>query len=473
MLISQSTAEPETGVQNGLQKVYFEGLEYLRNKIREIEDDLVQIKLNYYHCEEEDEDKFVDYLKQCDSRLLAANSELRKHDKKLEVIDAEVRLVTLLNLIRDISVDQECVDALTEYWDSIKTATESCLSLVYKFQKSVLDRFKLNCTSYTETGIQLEVSVKYTEEISGYLNEVESLLTNTHMLIKSYNSGLHQDLFDTTAFSRRLLVSCDLRAFPLLRFIADVTDKIRRMCEIARQWLARDEKYVYEINNYIMETRSITRRAEEDLRTKKEKHKKFEKTVRAASILLANNKEKLQKIETDLNSLSDKMSGKGNEKKCKYEEKQQKESMVDFLKITLSQTKRNYNLQMKRSRLLKQVKSLEKVLWTIERDLTDIGQEITVKSQEKVLLEEKVGTNEKSYSGLKTDLDKFSDSLERLETEANGLSSQLLQLEIVYTLKTSPETVEEIYDRPSSVKLAPSLREKIKQRKRKTLMQVR
>jgi hypothetical protein len=49
----------------------------------------------------------------------------------------------------------------------------------------------------------------------------------------------------------------------------------------------------------------------------------------------------------------------------------------------------------------------------------------------------------------------------------NILSGQLLQLEIIQTYKTSPETVEQIFDRPQTVKLAPSLKEKIKNRKRK------
>jgi hypothetical protein len=48
---------------------------------------------------------------------------------------------------------------------------------------------------------------------------------------------------------------------------------------------------------------------------------------------------------------------------------------------------------------------------------------------------------------------KYSDDLETLEQEVNILSGQLLQLEIIQTYKTSPETVEQIFDRPQTVKL--------------------
>lgn len=105
----------------------------------------------------------------------------------------------------------------------------------------------------------------------------------------------------------------------------------------------------------------------------------------------------------------------------------------------------------------------------MEKDLLAIQDEIHVKSEEKVRLAVKVENGEKSYEALRSDADRISDSLEELESEVTSLSGQLLQLEIIHHLKTSPEKVEEIYDRPSTVKLAPSLKEKIKERKRQVL----
>jgi hypothetical protein len=67
-------------------------------------------------------------------------------------------------------------------------------------------------------------------------------------------------------------------------------------------------------------------------------------------------------------------------------------------------------------------------------------------------------------------MDRFSTSLAHLESEVTDLSGQLVQLEIIHNLKTSPERVEEIYDRPTTVKLAPSLKEKIKERQRRAMI---
>ena len=91
-------------------------------------------------------------------------------------------------------------------------------------------------------------------------------------------------------------------------------------------------------------------------RTHKEKQKKYEKSLKAANILLHKNRDKLHKLETELTVLEEQMNESERDKRHHYDQLQQKESMVDFLKITLSQTKRNYNLQNKRSKLSRQVR---------------------------------------------------------------------------------------------------------------------
>ena len=114
-----------------------------------------------------------------------------------------------------------------------------------------------------------------------------------------------------------------------------------------------------------------------------------------------------------------------------------------------------------------QVKDLKGLLSNMENDLDTIQSQIQVKAEEKVRLSEKVQHGQKSYEALQGDMSRFSQTLNQLESEVTDLSGQLLQLEIIHNLKTSPESVEDIYDRPSTVKLAPSLKEKIKERKRK------
>ena len=80
---------------------------------------------------------------------------------------------------------------------------------------------------------------------------MERELTNTRLLLKSLDSGLHQDLFTDSEFAEKLLVSCDLKAFPVLRLIPDLGFKISSLCDISRKWLNRDEEYMYEVNDYI------------------------------------------------------------------------------------------------------------------------------------------------------------------------------------------------------------------------------
>ena len=460
-------------VRAGLQRAYMDGVEFMRFKIRDTQEELDQIKLGFYQCSENDEEKYEAFLINCNEQFLQANNELRRKNIKLQVIDSEVQLVALINQMREVlDYDKGEIQFISEFWENIKNTMESLGLLVKKFKSSVMDRLRGNCISYSNADIHLEVAARYTEEITTYLSELERTTNDTQILMKSFASGVHQDLFTHTKFTERILVQCDLKAFPILRLFPDLTEKVESMCALAHKWLNRDEKYMFEVHDFIRETRSIAKKRVDDLKTQKEKRKKYEKAVKAANILLHNNKEKLNKLEEDLNHLESTLNVYKRELESKHGEKTQKESMVDFLKITLSQTKKNYNLQMKRQRLLKQVNDLEEFLMRLERDLSTVHDKIQEKYQQKDMLAGKVEVSEKSYGELKASLDNFSENLEKLEVEVNGLSGQLLQLEIIQTFKSSPENMDDVYDRPQSVKLAPSLKEKIK-RKRKVLAPIR
>lgn len=461
-----------TSVRAGLQRAYLEGLDFLRNKIQDSEQEVHSLQKTFYSTEDEKGDnltqKQIDYLKNVNDKLLDANNELKRKNIKLQIIDSETCLVGLINRLREaMEYDKGEITVLTEFWDNLRSTVDGFRALVDKFQNNVLNRLNKSCISYSSDDINLEVSNRYTLDISEYITEMERELTNTRLLLKSLDSGLHQDLFTDSEFSEKLLVSCDLKAFPVLRLVPDLAHKIGTLVDISRKWLNRDEDYMYEVNNYIRKTRSITKKREEDLKNQKEKQKKIEKAVKSTQILLQNNREKLEKIEAELNQLEQQIAGYEHVKKSKFEEKEQKASMADFLKLTLTQTKKNYSLQIKRQKLLKQVRELEQLLIAIERELSDVQDKKVEKDQAKSLLTEKVENSQKSYGAAKDEFSKYSDELEALEQEVNILSGQLLQLEIIQTYKTSPETVEQIFDRPQTVKLAPSLKEKIKNRKRK------
>jgi chromosome segregation ATPase len=172
---------------------------------------------------------------------------------------------------------------------------------------------------------------------------------------------------------------------------------------------------MYEVNDYIRKTRTITKRRSEDLKNQKEKQKKIEKAVKSTQILLQNNREKLQNIESELNHLEEQIAGYEHVKKSKFEEKEQKANMADFLKLTLTQTKKNYSLQIKRQKLLKQVRELEQLLIAIERELSDVQDKKVEKDQAKSLLTEKVENSQKSYGAASKEFNKYSDDLETLE----------------------------------------------------------
>ena len=89
--------------------------------------------------------------------------------------------------------------------------------------------------------------------------------------------------------------------------------------------------------------------------------------------------------------------------------------------------------------------------------------------QERHTMEGKVEESNNKYVALKTDLDQFNANFEALQREMAELSDGLTELEIIHLFKTSPEKVEDFYERPTTVKLAPSLQQRIKQKRKKRI----
>ncbi|CAH1777736.1 unnamed protein product [Owenia fusiformis] len=485
------------------QADYLQGLGALRKRIQELEIENDRIKRDFYSTEDNDEDVYHKYLKDCNDKMMLGKDILRKNNVDFTPVDSEVQIVSILNKLRDCvmvhdEIDEppeggvsfllteiedvtnetnedlinELIGFLSQFWESVKANLESYASILTKFRTAVLKRLESSCTSYhNNLDVQIDLSLKYTDDITQYQNDIDKQFSQAIEIIKSFPNGIKTNLFTKSNFIDRVLAYCDKKAFPILQIIPDLSVKFENICAIARRWIDRDETYVYDIIKHIRDTRSRTRRREQDLRNHIVQQRSTMKSVQQAYIVCSTNKRKLQKLETELKDLAEQETDYTTEKKAKHEEKQQKESMVDFLKITISQSKKNYSLQSKRSRLLKQVKDLERSLSEIEQILSRIEQHMDEKSHQKIVVQEKVEVSEKTYNELKNDLDIFTKNLENLQVDVQELSDSLTQLEIIQNFKTSPEKVEDFYDRPATVKLAPSLMEKILMRKKRLSLQ--
>ena len=140
-----------------------------------------------------------------------------------------------------------------------------------KYRTTLLKRLLASCVSYHNTDINLDLSTKYRQDVETYAKSIKLTLKNLDSLIKSYTTRINQDLFTNTNFSERVLVCCDHKAFPILRIVPDISEKITLVCRQSRQWIDKDEIYVRDINNHIREKRNQTRKREHDLRVQREK----------------------------------------------------------------------------------------------------------------------------------------------------------------------------------------------------------
>lgn len=126
----------------GLQWVYLDGLEFICNKILDIEIEVIKMRLLFYSCNEMDEDSFLQYLKDCNDYFLMVNNEFWRKNIKLEVIDSEMRIVILLNYLCEVvEFDKGEIVFIIGFWENIKYMVELFYLLVDKFQINVFNCF--------------------------------------------------------------------------------------------------------------------------------------------------------------------------------------------------------------------------------------------------------------------------------------------------------------------------------------------
>ena len=103
----------------------------------------------------------------------------------------------------------------------------------------------------------------------------------------------------------------------------------------------------------------------------------------------------------------------------------------------------------------------------IKNDLKTVNEVLQQKTIEKDEMNKTLEQNTVSHSTVTEDLNAFTSTLDEIEKETKGVHSELIDIEIIHCIKTSPENLEEIRDRPQSVKIARSLRDKITRKRLK------
>ena len=249
----------------------------------------------------------------------------------LEVIDSEIKLMSLLNNLRDLrdDVDHDVIDSMTEFYEHLNTHVKRIHMISIKYRNTVLKILRSSCTSYyNSSSTSLEVSLIYREEVKLFLRHIVQTLEHLDLLVKSYQNRIKQDLFSNTKFSERVLICCDQRAFPVLRLIPDVCDKIINVCEVSKQWIDKDQIYIQDIDNHIRKRRSQTRKKKQDLQEQGQVHNSKAKGVQDAYNLFKANKKELKKIEKRLRVVEKRVEQCSTSKHYKEEERRHKEGMV-------------------------------------------------------------------------------------------------------------------------------------------------
>ena len=246
------------------------------------------------------------------------------------MIDSEIKIMSLLNNLRELrdDVDHDLIDSMTEFYEHLNTHLKRIQMISIKYRNTVLKILRSSCKSYYDSNTNLEVSLIYREEVKLFHRHIVQTFEHLDLLVKSYQNRIKQDLFSSTKFSERVLICCDQRAFPVLRLIPDVCDKLINVCQVSKQWIDKDQIYIQDIDNHIRQRRSQTRKKKQDLQEQGQVLDSKVKGVQDAYDLFKANKKELKKIEKRLRVVEKRVEQCSMSKNYKEEERRHKEGMV-------------------------------------------------------------------------------------------------------------------------------------------------
>lgn len=140
--------------------------------------------------------------------------------------------------------------------------------------------------------------------------------------------------------------------------------------------------------------------------------------------------------------------------------------MKEFLEAGMAnKTRARFALQYKQMRLLKQLGELEQTLSTLEIELDRIDKLVQTKSVEAEVIEKKHSMSLHEYEECRKQFQEFNARSMAIQQKFKSLQEELSKMEAIRNFKTSPDVIDNFYDRPPSIKLSQSLQRRLMQRK--------
>ena len=493
---------------------YLKGLDNMRKIVTKIVADTNSVATTYYGNATGSRTL---YEASTESSLVRSRASV--HDDGVSV-DSDVTLVSLLNRLRQVAEDNsdvaDDVALLTDFCSRLRVAIESLDATRRRFESCVLSRLRAGCDASCDVGCDVscdvgcdvscdvgcdvscdighdvgyDISCDVDCDVSCDVSDVQRDVANEGSepeLTRSYRQRC--GVFQTT-IARALAAVADMHAdymrapaAPKRARFADsgcgggsVTQVFSTACAhltvattMARSWLDADEAYMRDIEASMGLTRRRTRQLKRHMSARRRRQTCLEGDVHAAHALFRANQSALATIVSELDVVELEVNECALWQRHLTDERRQKKGIAGFLERGMAarvQTqRRNGSLQLKRSRIARQLRELEASLLPIERHLAALEAQLSSAAGRKGAASERLQDSSAAYRTLDEHLRLVNAHVHQLHKEVTQLTRSLAQLETIHAAKTSPENVDDFYERPSTVKLAPSLKEKIRRRK--------
>lgn len=334
---------------SGSFKDYLKGLDVIRQSIADQEQELKRALLEFYKVPEFDELFFNQYLKSINNCL---NSIIDPDPKSLKGLNSENKLIEVINnFAKSIQHTErnDClsiIESLTDFHENLKYTQEILQIILDNFEKDILMRLKKLSISDLYNLDLSNQSIDYNLKIKNYYEEIDKIINQFRLLIISCKTKMNMDLLTKSTLVDRLTKDCDINRIPLLLIIPDLNSKLENIFLLGKLWLDREEIFLYQVSEEIRELKVQTKEKCLKMAYEKENHLRLIKEMKSSNLMVQNNKQKMGDMKTQLKELNEQISLSKSEYEKKIDQKRHWKSMMEFLEISISQTKKNYSLQV-------------------------------------------------------------------------------------------------------------------------------
>ena len=275
----------------------YEVWDFIGSHLHKVKDEIGKFVTEFYMNEER-----ITYLVNIHEALKVT----MVHDKTLNKVGSLLDLEQLLEVSPTTFVlpqmTQKASEFLVSYYDQIKITIAKLKEVRHMFQRDILRPLETYCTSYAKLGITDD---NFYKALKSRTIKIRGILIHFDKIADSLGkkNEVPVDYFSDFSFSQELSLQFNCDAFPILRIVPDLFQKLDTVIDTGQDWLRSDKVYLDQIRKEIENTQLRIKDIECDSQLVKLKYDQLFSLVKQKRFTMDDSEEHKETLWRDISKL--------------------------------------------------------------------------------------------------------------------------------------------------------------------------